>query len=313
MKWQVPPWIKWSISVAIPAGFMLWIESEYGWRNILAAWRTFDLKDGGIALGLVGLGYLLRTARIYYHFQPMTGHKFMGCLRVVLWHNCFNNFLPMRSGEITFPLLMQKHLALSARDSIPALLWFRFLDFLFLLALWGLAMGWTTDQPALTAAGALIALALMGVVLLLRQRLLLWLEPKPGRLFDVLRQMVAGIPGQPDLLMHSTLWTVLTWSAKLMAFSWILMKMAAAPWAVALLGAIAGELSTIFPIHAVAGAGTYEAAVVAVFFVTGISAPAAWQAAINLHLFVLAFSVFSVLFAFIPVRTSTQTAETYGR
>ena len=64
------------------------------------------------------------------------------------------------------------------------------------------------------------------------------------------------------------------------------------PWSGALLGAALGDLTSILPVHNIGGAGTYEAGVVAGMLPFGVGASAALAAAINLHLFLLAATLF---------------------
>jgi uncharacterized membrane protein YbhN (UPF0104 family) len=64
------------------------------------------------------------------------------------------------------------------------------------------------------------------------------------------------------------------------------------PWSGALLGAVLGDLTSILPVHNIGGAGTYEAGVVAGMLPFGVGASAAIAAAINLHLFLLAATLF---------------------
>ncbi len=299
----MPAWVRWGVSILIFSGFVYWIEKEYRWIDILAVWRTLDLKDLFIAFFLIGLGYISRATRVYYYFHHASLNRFSVLMRVVLWHNFFNNLLPMRSGEVTFPLLMQKYVSIPARDSIPALLWFRFLDLLFLVALSGIVIDLDRTAPIFKATGFFLALLSFVLALTARRRILNWLARRPAGGFKLLQQLIGGIPENRAILAHSVLWTIVTWSVKLLAFSWLMMKFAGISWPVALLGGIAGELSSVFPIHGVAGAGTYEAAVVAVLFTLGIQTTQALQAAINLHLFVLTSSVVSVFLAFIPMKS----------
>jgi uncharacterized membrane protein YbhN (UPF0104 family) len=73
------------------------------------------------------------------------------------------------------------------------------------------------------------------------------------------------------------------------------------PWAAAVMGVAAGDITSVLPIHGVAGAGTYEAGVVAGLVPFGLPASAAVQAAVNLHLFVLGSTLLSgLLSVFLP-------------
>jgi uncharacterized membrane protein YbhN (UPF0104 family) len=56
------------------------------------------------------------------------------------------------------------------------------------------------------------------------------------------------------------------------------------------MGALGGELSSVLPVHGLAGAGTYEAGVVAALAPFRVSAVEALAAAVNLHLFLLGVS-----------------------
>jgi len=306
MNWEVPAWVRWGASILIFSGFVYWIEKEYRWTNMLAVWRALDPRDLAVAFCLIGLGYVSRTARLFFHFRQAGLNRFFLAMRIVLWHNFFNNLLPMRSGEAAFPLLMQKYVSIPARDSIPALLWFRFLDLLFLLALSGIAFNAEHTNPILLGTGIFLAGLIYFLVLTARGRLLNRLNRRSTGAFKLLRRLISGIPENVADLTHSVLWTILTWSAKLLAFSWLLMKFAGISWPVALLGGIAGELSSVFPIHGIAGAGTYEAAVVAVLIPLGIQTAPALQAAINLHLFVLATSAVSVIPVFMRLKPRTE-------
>jgi hypothetical protein len=67
-----------------------------------------------------------------------------------------------------------------------------------------------------------------------------------------------------------------------------------------------GELSSVLPFHGFAGAGTYEAGIVAGLVPLGLELEPALQGAVNLHLFVLGVSVLAgAMAALIPARGHT--------
>lgn len=302
MKWKIPAAARWGIGILIFTGFIVLIEQKYGWLPMLSAWGRLDIQDLGIALALIAAGYLLRTLRIFYYFEPAAAGRFSRCLRVMLLHNCLSNLMPMRSGEIAFPVLMQKTFGITAGRSVPALLWFRLLDFLFLFILWGIALQWTNPRPLITGGLFLLAILFLGGLFWLRPRALCWLAQHTGRSARVGQRLVAGIPAQGRTAAHTIVWTVANWSVKLFAYSWLLMKFAAIPFSTALAGAIAGEVSSVFPIQGLAGVGTYEAAIMGMLFAAGTAAHPALQAAANLHLFVLGGSILSAALALALIR-----------
>ena len=86
-----------------------------------------------------------------------------------------------------------------------------------------------------------------------------------------------------------------------MVFAWILRTFSPMPFSYALLGSATGELSSVLPFHGIAGAGTYEAGVLAGLVPLGVEMEAALKAAVNLHLFVLGASILAgALAALVP-------------
>jgi hypothetical protein len=74
-------------------------------------------------------------------------------------------------------------------------------------------------------------------------------------------------------------------------------------YAVSLIGAIAGELSTVLPINGIAGFGTYEGAIVGAMQLFGVTVNSALTGAFNLHLLVLGTSILAAGAALaIPLR-----------
>jgi hypothetical protein len=59
----------------------------------------------------------------------------------------------------------------------------------------------------------------------------------------------------------------------------------------AVLGTIGAELSSVLPIHGIAGSGTYELAMAAVLMPLGLDLPTVLKAAVNLHLYLLGASL----------------------
>ena len=78
---------------------------------------------------------------------------------------------------------------------------------------------------------------------------------------------------------------------KLAVFAWVLQLFASLTTAAAFAGAIGGDLTSVLPVHGIAGAGTYEAGVVAALTPFGVPLTGALMAAVNLHLFMLGLSL----------------------
>jgi len=340
--------LPWLIVIA----FIGLIEWLLGWQTLLTSWQQLTWQEGLIAVLLMLMSYQLRTWRLYDYFQ-LGQHKastfplktdtnpqdhrsqtrltlfqrlrqFGFAFRLMLLHNVFNNLLPARSGELSFPLLMKRYFALDYSHTVAALLWFRLLDLhsiLLILLLpvlaWFLPIG----------LAAVIWLAFLLIPWLMfrlqcyfyrhLQRKSQSLAEHAPRWVKLGLKIVNGLPQQSGAFWRSWLLTLLNWSVKLLILAWLLVQLAeiSIPFDMALSAVIGGELTSVLPIHAPAGIGTYEAGLVTVLSATHsfswlplqstLSVQAAMILAINVHLFVLSTSILGGLMAwFMPKPTA---------
>ncbi len=271
------------------AGLLLLVEMTLGWQAVLAPWQAQPWALILAACGLTLLTYALRAVRLYDYFRAdMRGH-YGAALKIMLQHNLANNFLPMRTGELSFPLLLKHHFGLPASRSLPALLWFRLLDLhalglivLVSLGLWLSAWQWLIWPASLAwLASAWLGWHFSQILLAALGRRL------AGRHESTLANLRAGLPTDAGQFWRSLAWSQANWWLKMAVFAWVLALFAPLPAAAAWLGAVGGDLSSVLPIHGFAGAGTYEAGVVAMLSLFRLEIAGAATAAINLHLFVL--------------------------
>jgi len=268
------------------------VERYLGWAALLAPWRT--QRPGALAAGtaLVLASYAARAVRVYDHFRPATRSHFAACLRLTLIHNLLNNLVPMRLGEASFPTLLSRYFAVPMVRGVAGLVWFRLIDLHVLAAAALVALGreWL---PAPTLAALLVAWFLVPWGIYLTRapaERILGRHPR-GRLIHLLSEALAGMPPDTPTLWRSLLWTVVNWGLKLAVFAWLLYALADTTLGAAVIGALGGELSSVLPVHGLAGAGTYEAGVVAGLAPFGVPAREAFAAAVNLHLFLLGTSL----------------------
>ena len=287
-------WWQWALGGGLFLSVVVLVHLSVGWGSLLAPWGEMPPGSLVLALFLVLLSYGIRAIRVHLYFAPATRGGFPGSFRLILLHNLFNNLLPMRSGEASFPLLMKREFQVPFLRSVPGLFYLRFLDLHFLLLLGSLVFapgrgiaGWII--PILLFPAPVLAFLLQGWI----QERLRTKRGDPEREINWLR----GLPASWGLFLGSWFWTAVNWSVKLMVFAWILRAFSPVPYATALLGSITGELSSVLPIHGLAGAGTYEAGVLVGLLPMGVEAEAALAGAVNLHLFVLGASILSGLLA----------------
>jgi uncharacterized membrane protein YbhN (UPF0104 family) len=301
------PALRLSIGAALLVLTVLLVERYVGWAELLRPWRTQRPGALGLGVTLVLASYALRAVRVYDHFRPETRHGFGACLRLTLIHNLLNNLVPMRLGEVSFPALLRRYFGVSLSRGVAGLLWFRLTDLHILGAAALVAL--TADQLSTGVLAALLGLWLTLPWLAFRGR-----GPaqraahriRSPRLRHLLGEAIGGMPADPSTFWRTVLWTVLNWLLKLAVFAWLLHAFAGAGLSPSLAGALGGELSSVLPVHGLAGAGTYEAGVIAGLAPFGLNPREALAAAVNLHLFLLGVSAAGGLLALVIPRPTVD-------
>lgn len=289
---RVPPGVglgrprDWLVGALVLGLLIAWVEHSVGWGRLLAPWASLSASQ---LLGLVALStlsYGLRAVRIYDYFLPLTRGRFLSTLRLSLLHNLANNLLPMRSGEVVFPLLLRRYFGQRLLHGTFALVVIRLLDVHF-LGLVAIAALYARAGGALWLVIAVLWLGVLPLAFARRAQVLGWVRAGKGRWEDLLAQAIAELPERPTTIARLYLWTALSWIAKVLAFAAVLRHFAPMQIWQALAGIIGAELSSILPVHGIAGTGSYEAAAVGVLVPLGIDPTLALAGAVNLHLFLL--------------------------
>jgi hypothetical protein len=264
------------------------VELTVGWSRLLIPWtRAAPSAILGAAM-LVLLTYVIRSVRLYRFYHDC--RDLFGCIRVFLLHNVFVNFFPVHSGEISFPILMKRYFGVPVDRAVSGLLWLRYLDFhtLILIALGALwfATRWLWVLPAL-----LLWAVLPVATVALWESCSRLLKGHDNRVSKILGGILKTLPKSRRLLLESWGWTALNWGVKLASFAWIMTIFTPIDFVDSMFGAAGGELSTVLPVSAPAGIGTYQAGVIAAVTPLGVRMHHAIIGGINLHLFILGMAV----------------------
>jgi len=279
----------------ILVAFIAFVQWYIGWDALLRPWTRLSFAAVAVAAALVMASYGVRALRLYDYFRDQMQQRFHLALKLTLQHNLWNNMLPMRAGEASFPLLMLRYFDVPLMKSVSALLWFRVLDMHTLAACALAALGGLWLNGA-AAAGLLVlwmALPWAGYRLGLRHAARMAQIPATGRVSRILHHVVASLPVSAHDFWRAWVWTLVNWGVKFAGLVWVLQQFIHGPVAAAVLGVIAGDSTSVLPIHGVAGAGTYEAGIVAglAAAAAGIPAQTAVTGAVNVHLFILSAAV----------------------
>jgi hypothetical protein len=254
------------LTLLVVIAYAAFIEWFWGWPVILAQWAKVGVLPIVIALALLTGTYFLRTWRIYDYFPRETAGHFAPLFRVTQIHNLLNIMMPLRTGETSFPLLMRAEFGIPLARSTAALLVMRLFDLHALLAV----AGFVVRRPLVRFAARVL----------------------PKKAQSLVLEIERGLPGDAGAFARAWLMTVVNWLVKVLVLAWALGLMQVAPLAASFGGALGGELSSVLPVHAPGGVGTYPAGITAGALAFGALTDKAAlttlaQASINGHLLVI--------------------------
>lgn len=272
--------MKYFVMSLLTAAFVLWLVGSGQGAQVIIVLATLSAPLLLLLFGGMIVTYLLRALRVYYEFGESTRGRFGACLKLVLTHNALVNLLPMRAGELSFPVLLKREFGVTIMRSGGSLLWLRAQDAIILATL--SVVVWPGLAPAMRMAG--VSLLIVGGVLLphVAQRLLA--KFSTGKLGDV----CAALADSAHHARTGWLWTIANWSVKLMVLSQVFAQLLVVDWQVGAAGAVGGELAAISPVQGVAGIGSYEAGAAAALVLSDVAWADGLKAAFSLHLLVLA-------------------------
>lgn len=304
-----------ALNLGVLVVFIGLVQHYWGWGRLLAPWR--HLPPDIVVLAVLGmlLSYVVRASRIYWAERDIPRGHLGQCLRLFLLSNAFNILLPMRSGEASFPLLMKRWFGIEMSRATGILIWLRLLDLQVLAAIGVVcaAAGWLGHNSAVAdwapVAAALCVIAPI-VLFAVRRPLARLLESRHGKLDQLALKVLAGLPDQLRGLLRDMGLTWLSWGVKLAGLGWVLSRLGNLSPTLGVLGAIGGDLSTVLPIHAPGGFGTYEAGVIALLAPASQPTPALLAAAVDLHLLVLTTALLTAAVAWVlpgPRQRATHT------
>ncbi|CAN7176148.1 lysylphosphatidylglycerol synthase domain-containing protein [Pararhizobium sp. LjRoot255] len=293
------------VSLAAVIAYAAFVQWIWGWPALFRQWAEIGVVRVFSALALLVGTYFIRCYRIYDYFPGETRGRFLLLLRVTQVHNLLNIMLPFRAGETSFPILMRSEFTIPLARSTSALLLMRVLDLHALFAAAGIGLVLEHDNQRL--GWLLWALFLVSPLLLffLKGSALAFVERRfPDKLGRLLEEIEAGLPANAMVFVRAWLMTVLNWSTKVAVLAWVLFTMGVAPLGACFGGALGGELSSVLPVHAPAGVGTYPAGITAGAISFGASAKGSAfdllaSASVNAHLLIVVSAVAGTLLSIV--------------
>ena len=104
---------------------LLLVHLSVGWGALLAPWG--EVRPEILAISRLSCWAAMPSgpSGSMSTSIPATEGSFLRSFRLILIHNLFNNLLPMRSGEASFPILMAREFSVPFSRSIPGLVYLR--------------------------------------------------------------------------------------------------------------------------------------------------------------------------------------------
>lgn len=302
------PFYKYSFSILVFIVFLIFIQKYIGWEIIFLQLGKVSLKILSIIFLILTLSYITRALRIYFFFISSYPDSFTTYLKISIFHNFLNNFLPMRTGEISYPILLNKYLGINIKISTKSLIWFRILDLFSLTSIIVFALNTYLNQPASIRAFSFI-IFIMPLILFYSAKHYSKTDYVGNNiLFKLVNFLKSSIPSNKKDFISSWLLTQITWALKLSIFTFFISFSLQIDLTRSLLAIISSEFTSILPIHSFAGFGTYEAGIISVLAsqnLTNIKDVVATSTI--LHIIILTSTMLSAMvFLFIPNKNESS-------
>jgi uncharacterized protein (TIRG00374 family) len=239
--------------------------------------------------------YFLRAKRFTLFFPEI---KTLDLSAVMAVHTFFNNLLPFRSGEASFPIILKKLFNVEGVISSATLLLVRLFDLLSLSILFTLSTVFISLQNK--------KLLLISVFLFFFVLLIIFIGFKLLRKFKnrfsiafTLFGFFSNFNSKRNLTLVFT-YSILNWTFKFLSFFFILKAGGInISFPKTIFAATFGELTTVLPIHSIGGFGTYEAGLVGGFALLGLKGSYALTVAFYFHLLLFTMSGVLAFFGWI--------------
>jgi uncharacterized membrane protein YbhN (UPF0104 family) len=281
------------LTLTVVLAYAAFIEWFWGWSTILVQWAQVGIFPILAALALLTSTYFLRTWRFYDYFPRETAGHFAALFRVTQIHNLLNIMMPFRAGETSFPVLMRSEFGIPLARGTAALFVMRLLDLHALLAAAGIGLVMASPYR-FTAWGLWVVFLLLPVAAFAMRKQLIRLAARalPQKAQKLAHEIERGLPADASAFARAWLTTVVNWLVKVAVLAWALSLMKVSPLAASFGGALGGELSSVLPVHAPGGVGTYPAGITAGAVAFGASGGKSAldilaQASVSTHLLVV--------------------------
>jgi uncharacterized membrane protein YbhN (UPF0104 family) len=260
-------------SLIITIAFIVLFEKYIGFENFLKLFKQISVYQFFIAFFFYFLSYLVRTYRWSFTLDLK---EFSKLFKLTVYNTFFNIILPFRTGEVSFFYLLKKE-GVHIVDSTMSFLITRIFDGLGLIAVF--AFSYLTFKGFLYLA--LLSFLVIPFSFYVFVFILRFIKHEKIKSYNKDKLRFSN-------LAYIYLLSALTFILKFTAFYFIIPTQIDISFFQTILASAAADLTTILPIHGIAGIGTYESGYAgSLIFLFDIDKNTAFLLSFLVHTFIL--------------------------
>ncbi len=269
--------LKLFISALVTVLFFYFFQRIVGFDKVLKFFSLLTLNQILAAFVLYLISYVARTVRWQYTLSIKDFYKLF---KLTVYNTFFNIILPFRTGEVSFFYMLKKE-NIHIVESTMSFIITRFFDGISLLGLFLWAY-LTYKGFYILGILAFIFLPFSFFVLLIVFRFIK---------HEKVKEYYKGMVNFRNIVMVYAL-SILTWLFKFSAFYIILPKETKITLLESVMASSLADLTTVLPIHGLAGIGTYETGYISILIFLNVPKEVAFLSAFLVHMFIIVSSSF---------------------
>ncbi len=260
------------LSLGISAGFIYLFYKVIGFQTFLTFIKEISFINISLAFFLYLLSYITRAFRWKITLRVK---DFKKLFKITAFNTVFNIFLPFRTGEFSFFYMLKKENVPFSETAI-SFITVRIFDGISLLALFFSSFLLLKGYPAYS----FLVILLMPVLIFLIKHLSSFIKVEKLREFSKETLHLKN-------LLTLYLLSLATFFLKFTGFFFVLPENINLSFIEGFFASCGGDLTTILPIHGIAGIGTYEGGFAGVLIFLGVDKDTALLSSVFVHLFIL--------------------------
>lgn len=276
------------ISGVITIGFLYFFDRFIGFDRLITLFRNITLQQFLLAFALYLVSYFIRTLRWSISLDLKDLKKLF---KLTVFNTFFNIILPFRVGEFSFFYMLKKE-GLSLGHTTMSFITTRLFDGIGIVSIFLFFYFLYLDNPMLGLSAIILSPLIFFPVATVMKK--------------IKHQEVLNY--QSKLTFKNTIGiyilTIMTLVFKFFAFYIILFPLTGLSVSLSFLAFSTADLTTVLPIHGIAGIGTYESGFAGIAVILGAEKDSAFLSAALVHIFIIFSSSLIALITYLTTKSS---------